>query len=254
MVARKRHSLYLERDCFVIAVQPARRRSRFALPPSHTSMRKSQFTQPSSGVCSSSRRARPSRALGSFLGKFGALSFASLIAIGSATGAASAQSLRGSRRAVHKPYRYATIHDLPFSRTSRDVKSRLHEGYLVRLGASPDYVTHDVSFPYVTRTTLTFVRRLAAQYHRACGEKLVITSAVRPESMQPSNSSEYSVHPAGIAVDFRKPRKASCLRWLRHNLLIIEKRGDIEATEEHHPAHFHVVVIPESYKEYLAAR
>jgi hypothetical protein len=115
-------------------------------------------------------------------------------------------------------------------------------------------VTHDVSFPYVTRTTLTFVRRLAAQYHRGCGEKLVITSAVRPESMQPSNSSEYSVHPAGIAVDFRKPRNGSCLRWLRRNLLIIERRGDIEATEEHHPAHFHVVVIPASYKEYLAAR
>lgn len=167
---------------------------------------------------------------------------------------ASAQSLRGSHRAVNKPYHYATLHDLPFSRTSRDVKRRLHEGYLVRLGASPDYVTHDVSFPYVTRTTLTFVRRLAAQYHRGCGEKLVITSAVRPESMQPSNSSEYSVHPAGIAVDFRKPRSGSCLRWLRRNLLIIEKRGDIEATEEHHPAHFHVVVIPESYKEYLAAR
>jgi hypothetical protein len=134
------------------------------------------------------------------------------------------------------------------------VKRRLHEGYLVRLGASSDYVTHEVSFPYVTRTTLTFVQRFAAQYHRGCGEKLIITSAVRPESMQPSNSSDYSVHPAGIAVDLRKPTSGRCLRWLRRNLLIIERRGDIEATEEHHPAHFHVVVIPESYKEYLASR
>jgi hypothetical protein len=178
----------------------------------------------------------------------------SLVTFTGTAGTSFAQSLRGSSRAVHKPFHYATIHDLPFSRTSRDVKRGLHEGYLVKLGASPDYVTHDVSFPYVTRTTLTFVRRLAAQYHRGCGEKLVITSAVRPESMQPANSSEYSVHPAGIAVDFRKPRNSKCLRWLRRNLLIIEKRGDIEATEEHHPAHFHVVVIPESYKEYLASR
>ncbi len=183
-----------------------------------------------------------------------ALTAVSLLAFATPGSTASAQSLRGSRRAVHKPYSYATLHELPFSRTSRDVKRRLHEGYLLRLGASPDYRTHDVSFPYVTRTTLTFVRRLAAQYHRGCGERLVITSAVRPESMQPANSSEYSVHPAGIAVDFRKPRNAKCLRWLRRNLLIIEKRGDIEATEEHHPAHFHVVVIPESYKEYLASR
>jgi hypothetical protein len=187
------------------------------------------------------------------LGAFGALS-AALLLLGSFTSGISAQSLRGSRRAVNKPYHYATLHDLPFTRTSRDVKRRLHEGYLVRLGASPDYVTRGVSFPYVTRTTLTFVRRLAAQYHRGCGEKLVITSAVRPESMQPSNSSDFSVHPAGIAVDLRKPTRGSCLRWLRRNLLIIERRGDIEATEEHHPAHFHVVVIPESYKEYLAAR
>jgi hypothetical protein len=205
-------------------------------------------------VRSSSRRSPRFCTLGPALGKLGALSVASLIVIGSMSAPASAQSLRGSRRAVNKPYHYATLHDLPFSRTSRDVKRSLHEGYLVRLGASPDYVTHDVSFPYVTRTTLTFVRPRAAPYNRSCGEKLVITSAVRPESMQPSNSSEYSVHPAGIAVDFRKPRNAACLKWLRRNLLAIEKRGDIEATEEHHPAHFHVVVIPESYKEYLAAR
>lgn len=217
-------------------------------------MRTSSSAQPSPPARSSSRCAPAFAALGSTIGTLGALSVALLVVFGSMSSSASAQSLRGSHRAVNKPYHYATLHDLPFSRTSRDVKRRLHEGYLVRLGASPDYVTHDVSFPYVTRTTLTFVRRLAAQYHRGCGEKLVITSAVRPESMQPSNSSEYSVHPAGIAVDFRKPRNGSCLRWLRRNLLIIEKRGDIEATEEHHPAHFHVVVIPASYKEYLAAR
>ncbi|HEY9429215.1 MAG TPA: DUF5715 family protein [Gemmatimonadaceae bacterium] len=217
-------------------------------------MRTSSSAQPFLPARSSSRRAPALATLGSTVGTLGALSVTLLIIFGSMSSSASAQSLRGSHRAVNKPYHYATLHDLPFSRTSRDVKRRLHEGYLVRLGASPDYVTHDVSFPYVTRTTLTFVRRLAAQYHRGCGEKLVITSAVRPESMQPSNSSEYSVHPAGIAVDFRKPRSGSCLRWLRPNLLIIEKRGDIEATEEHHPAHFHVVVIPESYKEYLAAR
>jgi len=219
-------------------------------------MRTSSSAQPSSPARSSSRRAPAFAALGSTIGTLGVLSVTLLVIFGAMTmsSSASAQSLRGSHRAVNKPYHYATLHDLPFSRTSRDVKRRLHEGYLVRLGASPDYVTHDVSFPYVTRTTLTFVRRLAAQYHRGCGEKLVITSAVRPESMQPSNSSEYSVHPAGIAVDFRKPRNGSCLRWLRRNLLIIERRGDIEATEEHHPAHFHVVVIPASYKEYLAAR
>ena len=35
---------------------------------------------------------------------------------------------------------------------------------------------------------------------------------------------------------------------------VAAENGDIEATEEHHPAHFHVVVIPAAYKEYLASR
>lgn len=152
---------------------------------------------------------------------------------------------------MNRPYRYATAHDLTFSHTSRDVRRALHEGYLVRLRGGGDYVLHEVSFPYVSRTTYTFVRRLAAQYHRGCGEKLVITSAVRPEVAQPANSSPRSVHPTGIAVDLRRP-KGRCLRWLRRVLLSLERRGLVEATEEHHPAHFHVAIFPAAYRQYLA--
>ncbi|MBX6331306.1 MAG: hypothetical protein IRY91_05605 [Gemmatimonadaceae bacterium] len=166
---------------------------------------------------------------------------------------AAAQSLRGSHRAVSRPYRYAKTHDLTFLRTSSAVRRALHEGDFVRLGANPHYVLHEVSFPYVTPTTRLFVRRLAAQYHNACGERLVITSAVRPKVAQPANASPRSVHPTGIAIDLRRPT-GKCLRWLRSTLLTLERRGVVEATEEHHPAHFHVVVYGAPYRQYLASR
>jgi hypothetical protein len=165
-----------------------------------------------------------------------------------------AQTLRGSRHSVNHTYHYAVAHDLDFTRTSRDVKRELRDGTLVRLGASPHFVTRDVSFPYVTPVTRTFVRRLAAEYHHACGELLVITSAVRPETVQPANASERSVHPAGIAVDLRRPANTKCRTWLRHTLLTLEHRGVLDATEEHFPAHFHVALFPVKYEHYLASR
>ncbi|MGH7626359.1 MAG: DUF5715 family protein [Gemmatimonadaceae bacterium] len=155
---------------------------------------------------------------------------------------------------MNHTYHYAVAHDLDFTQTSRDVKRELRNGTLVRLGASPHFVTRDVSFPYVTPVTRTFVRRLAAEYHQACGELLVITSAVRPEAVQPANASERSVHPAGIAVDLRRPANTKCRTWLRHTLLILEHRGVLDATEEHYPAHFHVALFPVKYDHYLASR
>jgi nucleoid-associated protein YgaU len=98
------------------------------------------------------------------------------------------------------------------------------------------------------------VDRLSAQYMDACGEQLIVTSAVRPARRQPANSTERSVHPTGMAVDLRKPRNAKCLRWLRSTLLDLEDANLIEATEEHSPAHFHVAVFPTPYTRYATAK
>jgi nucleoid-associated protein YgaU len=57
-----------------------------------------------------------------------------------------------------------------------------------------------------------------------------------------------------MAVDLRKPDNSRCLRWLREALLELEGNGLIEATEEHHPAHFHVAVFSTPYRRYVAAR
>jgi LysM repeat protein len=113
---------------------------------------------------------------------------------------------------------------------------------------------HEVGYPYVRPSTRLFVDRLSQQYEEVCGEPLIVTSAVRPARRQPANSTERSVHPTGMAVDLRKPRKTKCLRWLRSTLLDLEDAKVLEATEEHSPAHFHVAVFPTQYTRYATAR
>ncbi len=169
-------------------------------------------------------------------------------------GTAQAQTLRGSRGSVERMYNQAQRQDLTFYRSARGVRGAAAEGDLVRLGGNENYRLADASYPYALPTTRTFVQRLAAQYREACGERLVVTSATRPRSLKLRNSVTESVHPSGMAVDVRKPTRGSCLRWLRRTLLDVEGEGVIEATEEHHPPHFHIAVFPAQYRRYLATR
>jgi hypothetical protein len=162
-----------------------------------------------------------------------------------------AQSLRGSHASVSLMYRRAVRGGLDFYETSNDVKRAVVRGELVRLSGNSHYVVSNIRAPYVRPETKAFVTRLAADYHRACGRRLVVTSATRPMSRRLANSSELSVHPTGIAVDLRKPA-GRCRTWLRRTLLAAERRGAIEATEERHPPHFHVAVLPGRYEKAAA--
>src|SRR5438093_3654411 len=164
--------------------------------------------------------------------------------------AALAQSLRGSGASVERMYRYAVQDGLTFYETGASVNRAVSRGDLVALRGTHEFELHRVNFPYVRPATRTFVERLADQYERVCGEPLVVTSGVRPESRQPRNSSDLSVHPTGMAVDLRRP-EGTCLSWLRRTLLDLEADGVIEATEEHRPAHFHVAVFAEEYVRYV---
>ncbi|HEX6748327.1 MAG TPA: DUF5715 family protein [Longimicrobium sp.] len=181
-------------------------------------------------------------------------SLALLASLGVLAGGADAQTLRGSRSSVERMYGQAQRQDLTFYRSGRGVRNAAAEGDLVRLRGNENYRVADASFPYALPTTRTFVQRLAAQYRGFCGEKLVITSATRPRSVRLRNSVAESVHPAGMAVDLRKPTRGRCLRWLRQALLGVEGEGVIEATEEHRPPHFHVAVFPRQYRRYVDAR
>lgn len=164
-----------------------------------------------------------------------------------------AQGLRGSRAKVTRVHGHAVSEGFQFYRTSRAVRQAVDDGTLVRLTGDRNYrVNTGVRWPYAQPAAKLFVTRLAAQYRAACGEQLVVTSAVRPVNEQPWNASAHSVHPTGIALDLRKPR-GRCLTWLRSTLSSLQARGVIDATEEFHPPHFHVVVFPRPYTQYVSA-
>lgn len=178
------------------------------------------------------------------------LALVAVLAAAPLAGRAGAQSLRGSRESIDRMYQQALDERLDFHETGTSVRRAATAGELVRVAPDASLTLARVSFPYLRPVTRTFVQRLGAQYRAACGEPLVVTSAVRPATRQPRNASDLSVHPTGMAVDLRKPRKAKCLRWLRSTLVALEEEGVLEATEERRPAHFHVAVFPAPYTRY----
>lgn len=146
----------------------------------------------------------------------------------------------------------ALQHDYTFLRTSAQVRKFVDAGYLVRMPGNVDYDLAGVSYPYGRPAMKLFVERLASQYRASCGEKLVVTSLTRPIQRQPSNASDLSVHPAGMAVDMRVSRNAACRRWLETTLLSLERQGVLDATRENYPPHYHVALYPTSYTQYVA--
>src|SRR3712207_2712482 len=159
-------------------------------------------------------------------------------------GGLSAQSLRGSQESVDHLYLVARASGLQFHATVRSARRAVAAGEFVALSGNNDYTPKSsMSLPYATTEVRAYVEHLAAEYHAACGERLVITSALRPMSKRPRNGSVKSVHPTGIAVDVRKPKRRLCRDWLRQLLLQHEREGAIEATEEFRPPHFHIVVL-----------
>jgi hypothetical protein len=155
-----------------------------------------------------------------------------------------AQSLRGSQESVDHLYLVARASGLQFHATVRSAKRAVAAGEFVPLSGNADYAPKSsMSLPYATPEVRAYIEHLSAEYHAACGERLVVTSALRPMSRRPRNGSFKSVHPTGIAVDVRKPKRRLCRDWLRQLLLQHEREGTIEATEEFRPPHFHIVVL-----------
>jgi LysM repeat protein len=154
---------------------------------------------------------------------------------------AAAQSLRGSHASVQKMYTRAVFNDLEFYRTSKGVYESVRDGELVLIPITMDMTLDDVTYPFVLPRTKAVLNVFAKKYHQACGERLVVTSAARPRTEQPRNASPQSVHPTGMAIDFRKPA-GNCLTYMRSELVALEKQGVIEA-KERHPVHFHVAVL-----------
>lgn len=165
---------------------------------------------------------------------------------------ASAADLGGSRASMREQNEIARENDFTFLRTAAQVREFVEKERLVEVVPNENLLVNKVSFPYTRPVIRTFIERLAAQYRRATGDQLVVTSLTRPTSMQPRNASPLSVHPAGMAVDFRVPQNAEGRRWLEETLLELEGKDLLDVTRERNPPHYHVAVYPDKYESYVA--
>lgn len=164
-----------------------------------------------------------------------------------------AQTLRGSASALQRQNREAKAHDFSFLQGRKQLDRFVRAGLLVPLDGNDNYLLHDVSFEVARPEVRLFVERLSAQYRRACGEPLVVTSLTRPTAYQPSNASPHSVHPTGMALDLRRPSDPGCRRWLESTLLYLDGRDVLDATRESRPPHYHVALFPNRYVAHVAA-
>jgi hypothetical protein len=162
-----------------------------------------------------------------------------------------AAQLRGSYASVARQHRVAERNDFTFLRTAADVRRFVDAARLKRVTSGKHVVVKNVAFPFARPQVKLFIERLAAQFHAATGERLVVTSLTRPLSRQPSNASDLSVHPTGMAVDLHIPKKAASRRWLERLLASLEKSAVLDATLEFRPAHYHVAVFPRRYEQYV---
>lgn len=178
---------------------------------------------------------------------------ATLLLLSSVVSPLAAQSLRGSSGSMDAQNQMARQHGYTYITTPSQVRQFVGAGYLVPIRGNGDFRIHQgVSFPYAREAVRTFLERLGAQYHRGCGERLVVTSLTRPKTRQPRNASSESVHPTGMAVDLRRSRSARCRAWLEQVLLSLERQGVLEATREYWPPHYHIALFPEPYVRYVA--
>ena len=183
-----------------------------------------------------------------------ALTLMTLLAAAPATAAESnAGSLRGSSASMERQHQVAVEEDYTFLRTPDQVQEYAEEGRLVQIAGNANFELARVSFPYARPELGVFIERIAMQYRRACGEPLVVTSLTRPTALQPANAHRLSVHPAGMAVDFRISQNADCRAWMEETLLSLERGGVLDITRERNPPHYHVAVFPEPYMARVSA-
>lgn len=182
-----------------------------------------------------------------------ALSLALLILL-PLSAAAVPVELRGSPASMQRQNRVAVKAEYTFARTMADIDRMLEEGELVELKPTRHLEIRSGLISHATRPEVrVFVMRLAEEYHKATGERLVVTSLTRPSGRQPRNASPLSVHPTGMALDLRISQKAASRQWIEKRLLGMEAKGVLDITREAFPPHYHLALFPEKYLQHLEA-
>lgn len=162
-----------------------------------------------------------------------------------------AGGLRGSPSSMKEQHAVAVERDLRFMDDAEQVRNSLASGVLDSVTSNGDFALSRVSYPYAVPEVRLFIERLGRQYFDAHGTPLVVTSLTRPAENQPRNAHQLSVHPAGMAVDFRVPQDPKARAWLESALLQLENRGVLDVTRERNPPHYHVAVFPVAYRAYV---
>jgi hypothetical protein len=182
----------------------------------------------------------------------GAVVAAAAVGVAMAAAAKPSVSMRGSPASMVRQHEVAVAKDFTFAETPASVTELVARERLVPLTGGADYTLNRVSFPFARPEVKAFVEDLSAEYRKGCGEQLVVTSLTRPRSEQPGNAHKLSVHPAGMAVDFRISKSSTCQKWFEKALLALESRDVLDATRERNPPHYHVAVFPDQYRAYAA--
>jgi len=161
-------------------------------------------------------------------------------------------TLTGSPASMERQHEVAVERHYTFTKSDADVSRLVSSGKLVPVVPGADFQLANVGHPYARPEVLEFVKRTAAAYRAGCGEPLVVTSLTRPLASQPGNAHKLSVHPAGMAVDFRISKSSKCRKWMETTLLAMERSGLLDITRERHPAHYHVAVFPGAYASFAS--
>lgn len=148
-----------------------------------------------------------------------------------------------------RQYMYAEARGIPIAQTSNYDYLR-RTGQLVRLTGPhigfTEVFTRGNSEAYVLPSTLVVLRNLSEAYSSSGCGRLMVNNVLRLNDRgKPKNASPYSVHSRGMAVDLRINNLSSrCYEVLNTLLAEAEANQVVDATREHSPPHFHVVVIP----------
>lgn len=177
------------------------------------------------------------------------------LAVVAATPAVRDATLVGSPRSLDRQNATAEAEDTSRLTDGAEVRRFVRKGLLVEVKSTRDLeVSGGVTYPFARPALKLLLDRLAAQYRRACKERLVVTSLVRPKDQQEAGQSPRSVHSTGLAADLRASRKRRCRVALESTLLYLEARALAEATREYTPPHYHVAVAPTEYEAHVRRR
>ena len=180
------------------------------------------------------------------------LAAAALAPLVLASRAQAAGSLQPTRAGLVRQSLGARAENFSYLQNDQQVHEFVRRGLLVPLRSNADFYIHpDLRHAVARPEVKLFVERLASQYRAACGERLVVTSLLRPRNRQPRNSHPLSVHPTGMALDLRISGVSKCRSWLESTLVDLEGKRVIEAARERRPPHYHVVVFPTAYAQYV---